>query len=370
MKRVLAWLVLAGAACAAWAQDGERPAEAKPGSQDDAKAAGALTARVKLETTHGDIVLELFGDKAPITVQNFLRYVKDGHYDGLIFHRIIPTFMIQGGGYTPELQERTERLRDPIKNEWKNGLKNLRGTIAMARTQAPDSATAQFFINVVDNDRLDGPISGGAGYCVFGHVVEGMDVVDKIKDIEVTDHPKLAGMGKVVPVEPVIIKSAKLVGEFDLAALERKIKESAKAEADAKSAGDAEVMREMEKYLANAVAELGKPLGKTDSGIYYFVLKDGTGDRTPKPTDTVRVHYTGWLLDGTKFDSSVDRGEPAQFPLNRVIKGWTEGVGLMKVGEKRRLIIPYELAYGEAGRPPQIPPKSPLVFDVELLEIK
>jgi len=125
----------------------------------------------------GDIVLELDSEKAPLSVKNFVEYVEAGHYEGTVFHRVIPGFMIQGGGFTSDLNQK--KTRAPIKNEWKNGLKNERGTIAMARTSVADSATSQFFINVKDNAMLDQP-RDGAAYAVFGRVVKGMDVADKI----------------------------------------------------------------------------------------------------------------------------------------------------------------------------------------------
>jgi peptidyl-prolyl cis-trans isomerase A (cyclophilin A) len=156
---------------------------------------------VKLTTSMGDIFLELDAEKAPISVENFMNYVAKEHYDGTIFHRVIDGFMIQGGGFTPDLKQKpTEK---PIKNEWKNGLKNKRGTIAMARTQVADSATTQFFINVNDNDFLD-VARDGAAYAVFGKVVNGMDVVDKIKGVRTV---MKNGMGDV-PAEPVIIQKA------------------------------------------------------------------------------------------------------------------------------------------------------------------
>ncbi len=163
---------------------------------------------VKMTTSKGEFYLELNAEKAPISVENFLKYVEDEHYDGTIFHRVIANFMIQGGGFTEEMRQKP--TRDPIKNEWDNGLKNERGTIAMARTAAPDSATSQFYINVVDNPSLDQP-RGGAAYAVFGKVIAGMDVVDEIRRVATTTR---AGHQNV-PSEPVVIEKARAISEED-----------------------------------------------------------------------------------------------------------------------------------------------------------
>ncbi len=160
---------------------------------------------VVMETSQGTIKIELFEDKAPITVKNFLGYVKDKHYDGLIFHRVIEDFMIQGGGFEPGMKQKP--AKDPIKNESANGLSNERGTIAMARTPVADSATSQFFINVKNNTGLDrANAADKVGYCVFGKVIEGMEVVDKIRKVRTG-----AKMGhRDVPEEDVVIKSVTL----------------------------------------------------------------------------------------------------------------------------------------------------------------
>ena len=165
---------------------------------------------VKLETSLGVIKVELYSDKAPVTVKNFLAYVNDGHYDGLIFHRVIREFMVQGGGFTKEMKERGSKY-PPIKNEADNGLSNDRGTLAMARTSVVDSATAQFFINVVNNDSLNhrSKTPQGYGYAVFGKVVEGMDVVDKIRVVPTGK----SGMFQDVPLQPVTITKATAVPE-------------------------------------------------------------------------------------------------------------------------------------------------------------
>ena len=164
---------------------------------------------VLLKTNHGDVTLELDAVKAPKSVANFLAYVKSGHYDGTIFHRVIDNFMIQGGGMTAGMKQKS--TLDQIENEANNGLKNDRGTIAMARTSDPHSATAQFFINVNDNDFLNhtAPTPQGWGYAVFGKVTNGMDVVDKIKKVKTGN----AGYHQDVPTEDVVIEKASVIAD-------------------------------------------------------------------------------------------------------------------------------------------------------------
>ncbi|MFN3580650.1 MAG: peptidylprolyl isomerase [Pseudomonas sp.] len=161
---------------------------------------------VKLHTNYGVITLELFADKAPETVENFKQYVRDGHYDNTIFHRVIPNFMVQGGGFGPGMKQKDTRA--PIKNEANNGVANKTGTVAMARTMEPHSASAQFFINVADNDFLNHsePTVQGWGYAVFGKVVDGMDVVQSIKAVATT----MRAGHQDVPAEDVIIERAEL----------------------------------------------------------------------------------------------------------------------------------------------------------------
>lgn len=185
---MIASLILCAAALANPGETGEEPAP-----------------QVALETSRGTIVLELYPEKAPRTVENFLRYAEDGFYDGTIFHRVIPGFMIQGGGFTEDLKKKP--TREPIDNEADNGLANRRGTVAMARTGDPHSATAQFFVNLVDNASLDhrAQTRRGWGYAVFGKVVEGLETVDEIAGVETGRRGGLEN----VPVEPVLIEKAR-----------------------------------------------------------------------------------------------------------------------------------------------------------------
>jgi peptidyl-prolyl cis-trans isomerase B (cyclophilin B) len=163
---------------------------------------------VCISTSAGDFWAEIFADKAPVSADNFLAYVKEGFFDGLIFHRVIPRFMIQGGGFDSNMQQK--KTKAPIKNEAGNGMKNTTGTLAMARTNVVDSATSQFFINVADNDFLDHKNNSaeGYGYAVFGRVTNGMDVVQKIEKVRTGSK----GLHQDVPVEPVVIQSIKVTG--------------------------------------------------------------------------------------------------------------------------------------------------------------
>jgi peptidyl-prolyl cis-trans isomerase A (cyclophilin A) len=169
-----------------------------------AQAKADPTPRVILVTSLGDITLELDAERAPKSVANFLAYVKAGHYEGTVFHRVIENFMIQGGGFTADMKQKPTKAPIPIESQ--NGLKNVRGAIAMARTSDPNSATSQFFINTVDNPRLDFPSFDGHGYAVFGKVIAGLDVVDKIRAVQTTS----VGPHQNVPAQPVLIRSARL----------------------------------------------------------------------------------------------------------------------------------------------------------------
>lgn len=337
-------------------------------SPASAPTGGGLTARVKMTTTLGDIVVELDGERAPISVLNFLRYVDEKHYEGTIFHRIIPTFMIQGGGYTEEYVEKP--THEQIKNEWRNGLKNVRGTIAMARLPVPDSATAQFFINVVDNPFLDEPQPDGQGYAVFGKVVEGMDVADKIKDVPTREEPAVGNAP--APITPVVIEKIEIIEDVDREAVKQQISKADQivAEAEMKAAETLKAAQavQIEELTKKYTEEAAGKATTTESGLQFFTTKEGTG-ASPTDNDAVKVHFEAMLPDGTKVATTRTREEARVFPMSGIqIKGLTEGLKLMKAGGTAKMILPPALAAGDKGQG-MIPPKSYVVFDVELLEV-
>jgi len=307
----------------------------------------------KFVTNKGDILCVLEFEKTPITVANFVGLAegtkqlgggagKEGvrFYDGLTFHRVIDNFMIQGGcplgtgtggpGYTfPDEIDPTLKHSGP-------------GILSMANA-GPGTNGSQFFITHNATPHLDGK------HTVWGHVIEGQDVVDKIAQNDVIETVEIIRVGEAAKA----FKSDQAAFDALLASQEDRAKEKELAAME-------EAMEQINGQWPDAIT--------TDSGLKYVVEKEGEGD-TPKAGDMVKVHYTGKLLDGTKFDSSVDRGTPIDFPVGqgRVIKGWDEALLSMKKGEKRVLIIPADLGYGPSGRGP-IPPNATMIFDVELID--
>lgn len=307
----------------------------------------------KFETSKGNIYTTLEFKKTPMTVGNFVGLAEGTitntakpagtpYYDGLKFHRVIPNFMIQGGC---PLGTGTGDPGYKFPDEFDSTLKHSGPGILSMANAGPGTNGSQFFITHVETPWLDGK------HTVFGHVVEGQDVVNKI-------------VGNDTLKKLTILRKGKEAEAFDGA----KVFESEKGNAGAKQAAR-EKAEEEARRAALEVALRPFANGKTTaSGLKYIVEKEGAG-AVPSATSNVTVHYTGKFVDGRVFDSSVQRGQPASFGLNQVIKGWTEGLQLMKEGAKYTFFIPYTLAYGEQGYPGAIPPKSDLIFEVELIKV-
>lgn len=302
----------------------------------------------KITTNRGDITVSLSYRETPMTVSNFvglaegvLNLTSPGtpYYDGLKFHRVINDFMVQAGcpqgtgtggpGYTFP-----DEIADVLTHEGP-------GVLSMANA-GPGTNGSQFFITHVATPWLDGKHS------VFGKVVEGQDVVDAIEQGDVMESVRIIRIGDEAQSFVVTKES------FASAVVKAQEVENAKTEKLQR-----QLEQELENRWPNAV--------KTPSGLRYVVTRKGVGSASPKHGTTVTVHYTGTLLDGKMFDSSVRRGEPAQFAVGQVIEGWNEALVTMTKGEKRTLVIPPELGYGRQGYPGVIPPNSFLVFDVELI---
>ncbi len=367
------------------------PANPAPANASEPVPASG-TPHVRIVTSLGDFVLELYPDKAPKTVENFLAYADSSFYDKTTFHRVILDFMAQGGGFDANGTHKAAS-QPQLENEADNGLENLKYTAAMARTAEPNSATSQFFINGADNAFLNhkDKTSGKTwGYCVFGTVVGGMETVDAILATPVKMNPAANDNKASAPITPVVIEKVSRLAPAEVAAAIQSCKVNGAAVAAALQAGETVLraeerkaaMKEPKKVQKRSVDDQFQEAmqyltsehkldvskgAKTKSGLWVLDAQVGSGTN-PAPKDSVEVHYSGWLTDGTSFDSSRSRGKSISFPLNGVIKGWTEGVGGMMPGGKRWLVIPPELAYGPAGRP-SIPGNSVLIFEVELLSI-
>ena len=303
----------------------------------------------KINTTKGEILIQLEYEKTPLTVANFVA-LSEGtmenkkkdlgtpYYDGLKFHRVIADFMVQGG--CPE----GSGMGDPgykFADEFHPELKHDKGGILSMANSGPGTNGSQFFITHKETPWLDGK------HTVFGHVVEGMDVVNSIAQDDV--------MNSVT-----IIREGKSAKSFDAPSIFKS------AQADIEKANAEKAIKATE-----AAKKLTEGATFTSSGLAYFMIKEGEGEQATAGK-TVSVHYTGKLTDGTKFDSSHDRNAPIEFPLGegKVIKGWDEGIALLKVGGKATFVIPPHLAYGARGAGGVIPPNATLIFEVELMEVK
>ncbi len=308
----------------------------------------------KFITNKGDITCQLEFEKTPITVANFVGLAEGTKdlgggsgkagvrfYDDLKFHRVIDNFMIQGGC---PLGTGTGGPGYSFPDEFDPSLKHSGPGILSMANSGPATNGSQFFITHVATPHLDGK------HTVFGHVVEGMDVVNAISQND-----------KIKTIEIIRIGAAAESFKSDQAAFDELLSSQDTRAKESELVAMEEAMEQIKGQWPDAIT--------TESGLKYVVVAEGEGD-TPTPGASTKVHYTGKLLDGTKFDSSYDRNSPIDFPVGqgRVIKGWDEAILTMKRGEKRVLIIPPALAYGEQGAGGVIPPNATLVFDVELID--
>lgn len=314
----------------------------------------------EFQTSEGDFVTELHFEEVPMTVGNFVALAEGNHpmvdeeyqnqkfYDSIIFHRIIGDFMIQGGDPQGTGQGGPGyKFPDEIDPE----LSHEKGVLSMANA-GPNTNGSQFFITLVPTPHLNGK------HTVFGELAAGEEVVDSIGKVETAAADK--------PVEDVVIETVNIIRKgseaksFDaVEAFKNGLKEAEEAEKEAIAIREKQLEEASEGFEA------------TDSGLRYKITEENSNGISPEAGDMVSVHYTGYLLDGTKFDSSIDRDQPIEFPVGtgRVIPGWDEGIMLLKTGEKATLVIPSELAYGSRQTGP-IPPNSILKFEVELLDVE
>jgi cyclophilin family peptidyl-prolyl cis-trans isomerase len=302
-----------------------------------------------VSTRKGQIVLELEFEKVPMTVSNFvglaegtLNLKKPGvpYYDGLKFHRVIENFMIQGGC---PLGNGTGGPGYNFPDEFDSSLKHDRPGILSMANAGPGTNGSQFFITHVPTPWLDGK------HAIFGHVIEGQDVVNSIRQGDKIDKVEILRVGEKAKAFQVTKESfSELVRKASEVQLKR--------------------IEEEEKKISEDIDKRWPGAVKTPSGLRYVIIKEGQGKASPKMGQTVTAHYNGTLMNGKMFDSSIVRNEPIRFKVGQMIEGWNEALLTMHKGEKRQLIIPPELGYGVQGYPGVIPPNSYLIFDIELLD--
>lgn len=330
-----------------------------------------------IQTNKGEIFLELYPEKAPMTVANFvglaegnlkvfdsIKY-KEPYYDGVIFHRVISDFMIQGGDPTG-----TGSGGPGYKffDEADNGIKHTEGALSMANA-GPNTNGSQFFITHLPTPHLNGK------HTVFGQVLEGQDVVNKIEQADTMIHVDIIRKGLKYkwfynPSKEFrkAYEPKQAIVEAERERLEKLKAKDKKRLVEAKSKSQNAYME----YFLGLVQEIDKESKQTSSGLVYSIENRGDTSKVPQKGDLVSLHYTGTFIFGKEFDSSRKRGKPLKFGYKEMslIKGFDEGIGLIGEGGKVTLYIPYFLAYGKNGRPPQIPPYSDLIFEIELLEVK
>ena len=294
--------------------------------------------RAEIKTSRGMITIDLEYEKTPMTVANFVQLSEKGFYDGLKFHRVIEDFMIQGGD-----PDGTGRGGPGYKfpDEFHPDLKHSGAGILSMANSGPGTNGSQFFITHKETPWLDNK------HTVFGKVTSGQNIVDLIEQNDIMESVKIIRTGE----QSKAFNAEQVFNE--------KKDEYNKLELDKK------------KELEQKMKDLASDSELTESGLKYIMIKKGDGPK-PKVGQTVSVHYAGYLTNGQKFDSSYDRNQPIEFPIGtgRVIKGWDEGIMLLNVGSKAKLIIPPDLGYGARGAGGVIPPNATLIFDVELLEVK
>lgn len=341
-------------------------------------AAAAENVRVKMETSHGDIVLSLEAEKTPVTVANFLSYVRDGLYRNTILHAVVPGFRIEGGMYNSAYQMLDpEEALFPIRNESEKGLLNERATIAMNQFAQADTATSMFFINTGDNTFLNKPENQltQQGFTAFGRVVEGMDVIERIENLPLGFDERYP-VGRVTPAESVTITTITLMDAYNWERADKLIAENKK-----QIEGERERVRLITERKDEAVEEalarvkqeveerVGKPLVELNSGMWSVVVEPGDGSRKPSADDNVKVNYHGERLDGFVFDSTRGKA-PLVFRVGDLIPGWVQALTDMTPGEKRVLLIPPRLGYGARALGNELPANSWLLFDIEMISIE